>query len=72
MEHAITTTYKPASGRLGARIKVRCGADNTFVPYDYELSSDANHRAAAYTMARYGKLLIGAVLEPNVRVWINT
>lgn len=72
MEQAIVTTYKPASGRLGSRIKVRCGASNTFVPYDYELSSDDNHRAAAYTMARYGKLLIGAVLEPNVRVWIYT
>jgi len=72
MENAITTTYKPAAGRLGARIKIRCGADNTFVPYDYELSTDENHRRAAYVLARYGQILVGAYLEPNVRVWICT
>ena len=44
---AIITKYLPATDRRGSRIKATCASGSVTIPYPYELSGQAVHRAAA-------------------------
>ena len=52
---AIETKYLPPSYRLGARVKATAWAGSVTVHYDYGLSTEDNHRAAAEALqAKFG------------------
>lgn len=44
---AIITKYLPATNSRGSRIKATCSSGSVTIPYPYELSGQAVHRAAA-------------------------
>jgi len=44
---AITTKYLPATNHLGARVKATCSRGSLTIGFDYNLSGDAIHIAAA-------------------------
>lgn len=44
---AIITKYMPATNIRGSRIKATCSSGSVTIPYPYELSGQAVHRAAA-------------------------
>ena len=43
---AIRTKYHGPTNTTGPRISAQCEAGRIFVPYDYALNIDGNHRAA--------------------------
>lgn len=43
---AIKTKYLGATNTRGSRVKAICEADEITIPWDYELSTEANHDSA--------------------------
>ena len=43
---AIRTKYHGPTNNRGSRISAQCEAGRIFVPYDYALNIDGNHKAA--------------------------
>lgn len=48
---AIITKYRGPTNTRGSRILASCQAKRIVVPYDYELSAEGNHDAAAFQLA---------------------
>ena len=48
---AIITKYLPTTNSRGSRIKATCSSGSVTIPYPYELSGQAVHRAAAEALA---------------------
>lgn len=74
---AIETKYLPATNYRGSRVKASAQAGSVTVPWDYALSVEANHDAAARTLIRklswFGAWVRGARVDDkgNVYVAIN-
>ena len=49
---AIKTKYCGPTNSRGSRIQASCDAETIYVPYDYALNSDENHRAACEKLLR--------------------
>ena len=70
---AIHTKYIGPTNTRGSRIKATCDAGSVTIPYPYELSGQACHRAAAEALAAklgwddqdYGAGLLGGCLPKN-------
>jgi len=60
---AIVTKYLPATNFRGSRIKAACVDGSVTIPYPYEFSGQAVHRAAAEALvAKFFPALVGAPL----------
>lgn len=51
MYQAITTKYLPATNHRGERVKATAQAGSVTVSWDYDLNTEANHKAAAQALA---------------------
>lgn len=71
---AIKTQYFGATNHRGARVKATCDAGSITVAWDYELSTEGNHHAAARALQNklgwddYGPLAGGSL--KHVFVWV--
>ncbi len=52
MRQAIQTSYHGPTNHRGSRVKATCDAQTMWVPWDYSLGAEENHRAAAEQLAR--------------------
>lgn len=70
---AIHTKYIGPTNTRGSRIKATCDAGSVTIPYPYDLSGQACHRAAALALVtklgwddpHYGAGLLGGALPNN-------
>ena len=54
---AIVTKFHGATNRLGARVKAFCNRGSLTVSYNYDISSEANHRrACAALLSRFAEI----------------
>ena len=52
MYQAITTKFLGPTNHRGSRVKARAQVGSITIPWDYALSVDDNHKAAAQALAR--------------------
>lgn len=52
MRQAIATKYHGPTDRLGSRVSAKADAGRVVLAWDYALSTEGNHRAAAEALAR--------------------
>lgn len=66
---AIVTKWLVPTDTLGSRMKATGGGTRVLLPYDYALTADGNHYAAARALCGHDNL-VGGVLPNGDRVWV--
>lgn len=65
---AIETKYLPATNTRGSRIKAfTCNGKSASVPYNHELSTEANHYAAVRNLVDLGLISVTYTMLENMR-----
>ena len=73
---AIRTKYFGPTNSRGSRIQASCEAETIYVPYNYGLTNDENHRAACEELTRalgwaFSDMVGGAHGDATYWVFVN-